>query len=745
MLRPEPINRIAVNQDESEYVFLVSGMTCAACVRRIEKNLLKIAGVSKVIVNLATEKAYVTGKGFNAEDVVNKLSSSGYEARLFTSQKESLDDKAEQEKGRFSKEVIYVLISMILTIPMVIGMLLGMFDKSWEVPPWFQFILATPVQFWLGARFYIGAYRALRSRAANMDLLVALGTSAAYGLSFYALVMNTGEMLHVYFETSSMLITFVLLGKWLENRAKGQTATALKKLTALRPEVATIKVNEQEVTVDINSINKMDVVVVRPGERIPIDGTIKTGISAIDESMLTGESLPQSKSKGDVVKAGSINLDGIIEIETTAIGTETVLSKIIQMVESAQASKAKIQRLVDRVSEFFVPAVVLIALITFIYWISTGISYDTAILTAVSVLVIACPCALGLATPTAIMVGTGAAATHGILIKDAQALESASEVTTVVFDKTGTLTEGKPKIQEVILSEPSNNNNVLEIAASIQNGSLHPLAIATLEYAEDKGVKLIQNMSNFKDYPGMGLQGEVNSILYIIGNSRMMEYFNIDCSLLLKKVDKFSEEGCSISWIAQLGSEPKLLGAFVYGDQIKQEASDCIDRLHNKNIKSIMLTGDNIKAANFISKQLGIDEVIADVLPSDKAEIIKNLKAQGEYVAMVGDGINDAPALTEADLGIAMGSGSDIAMHSAQVTLMKGKLNLVEGALDISRKTNLKIRQGLFWAFIYNLIGIPLAASGYLSPMLAGAAMALSSVSVVANALFLKKWKPTYT
>ncbi|WP_417461162.1 heavy metal translocating P-type ATPase [Kordiimonas sp.] len=733
--------------------FTIGGMTCASCVSRVEKAIMTVDGVSSATVNLATERAVVTGAAVDARKVEAAIAVAGYTA---TSLVDDGNAHPVMENGRDDKslrELTHVLIAALLSAPLLIGMGTSFFESKWVVPGWAQLLLASPVQFWLGARFYIGGFKAVKARTGNMDLLVALGTSAAYGLSLHLMITApSGTAPHLYFETSAVLITFILLGKWLEARAKGQTASAIRALMKLRPDTARVRRGDKIIDMSVADVTIGDLVVLRPGDRIPVDGIVEEGSSAVDESMLTGESMPLQKSEGDNVTGGSINVDGLLLARTTAVGTETVLAQIIRMVEGAQASKANVQRLVDRISMVFVPVVLAIAALTFLGWYGMTDNMEAAVLVSVSVLVIACPCALGLATPTAIMVGTGAAARHGILIKDAQALEQARAVTTVAFDKTGTLTEGKPKVEVVRASHGIKQQTMLEIAAALQTGSTHPLAAAVVSYVErvrSLGAKVdlevtgpSAKVKHFKNHPGKGVEGRIDGHRYILGNGKLMADLGIELAPLETEASKAASEGQTVSWLAESAPVPRVLGLLTFSDTIKSEAHKAIDILHAMGVETVMITGDNADTALSTARKLGIDIVRANVLPEEKSNIVAELQAKGAVVAMVGDGVNDAPALAQADIGLAMGTGTDVAMQTAGITLMRGDLSLVSGALDISRRSYGKIRQGLFWAFIYNIVGIPLAAFGYLSPMLAGAAMALSSVSVVLNALTLRGWSP---
>ncbi|HEU4923472.1 MAG TPA: copper-translocating P-type ATPase, partial [Burkholderiales bacterium] len=605
-------------------------------------------------------------------------------------------------------------------------------------PGWLQLALATPVQFWLGARFYRAGWKALRARTGNMDLLVALGTSAAYGLSVYMLWRHWGHEPHLYFEAGAAVITLVLLGKWLEARAKRQTTEAIRALQSLRPETARVVRDGKEVEVPAAQLAVDDLVVVRPGERIPADGVVVEGRSHADESMLTGESLPVAKGPRDAVTGGAVNAEGVLSVRVTAVGAQSTLAKIIELVENAQAKKAPIQRLVDRVSAVFVPVVLVIGVATLLGWgLATG-DWEHAVLNAVAVLVIACPCALGLATPTAIMAGTGVAARNGILIKDAEALETAHAVDVVAFDKTGTLTVGKPALAAFETAGMA-RSTALAWAAAVQAGSEHPLSKAVHGAADGLQIPRVEGA---RAIPGRGMEASLGSRRLALGSGRWMRELGVDLAPLAATALEMQGKGMTVSWLADMTERPVVLAAMAFGDQIRPEAEQAIRQLRERGMRTVMLTGDNRAAANSVAARLGIDEVRAEILPADKAEAVAELRGAHSRVAMVGDGVNDAPALAAADLGIAMGSGTDVAMHAAGVTLMRPDPRLVAAAVDVSRRTYRKIRQNLFWAFVYNVVGIPLAALGILSPVIAGAAMALSSVSVVGNTLLLKRWKP---
>lgn len=724
----------------------IGDMTCASCVSRVEKALKQLPGVLSAEVNLATETAEVrvAGGAVTRAQAIAAVEKAGY--RAWPLEAAGAGSEAAAGPGQKTGPDWWpVAVAAALSAPLALPMLAGLFGKHWMLDGWLQLLLATPVQFWLGARFYKAGYKAVRAGAGNMDLLVALGTSAAYGLSVYELLMHGAQdMAHLYFEASAVVITLVLLGKWMEARAKRQTTEAIRALNALRPETARRRRDGRDEEVALSEVQVGDLVVVRPGERVAVDGQITEGATDVDESLITGESLPVSKHVGDRVTGGAVNAEGLIVVRTTAVGAESTLARIVRMVESAQAKKAPIQRLVDQVSAVFVPVVIVIALITLLGWgLATG-HWETAILNAVAVLVIACPCALGLATPTAIMVGTGAAARQGILIKDAEALEVAHKVTMVAFDKTGTLTEGKPELVALQANGSSSRDAVLGWCAAIQSGSEHPLAkaVTALALKEQIGVPAA---SEVRAVAGRGMSARVDGRELRLGSPRFMQELGVDLSAFAPRSGELEAGGRTVSWLADVTAQPQLLGLLAFGDTLKASAKPAVARLHALGIQTALLTGDNRGSADAVAKQLGIDIVHFQVLPEDKAAIVDRLrdqvKAGGGRVAMVGDGINDAPALVAADVGIAMSTGTDVAMHAAGITLMRGNPALVADAIDISRRTYAKIRQNLFWAFAYNVIGIPLAAFGLLSPVIAGGAMALSSVSVVSNALLLRRWK----
>jgi Cu+-exporting ATPase len=708
----------------------VSGMTCASCVRRVEKALQAVPGVQAASVNLATEKASVQAlPNVPADALKAALDKAGYPATVLEATAPPPPDRAPALADAWP-----VALGAVLTLPLVLPMFSGLFGAMWMLPGWLQLLLATPVQFVLGARFYRAGWHALQAGSGNMDLLVALGTSAAYGLSLFLMWRHPGHA-HLYFEGSAAVITLVLLGKFLEQRAKRQTTDAIRALNALRPTTARVRRGEVDVDVPVAEVRVGDVVSIRPGDRIPVDGEVLSGRSHVDESLLTGESLPVAKSAGDRVTGGAINAEGALTVRTTAIGAETALARIIRMVESAQAAKAPIQRIVDRVSAVFVPVVLVAALATFLGWWWHNGDAEAALVNAVSVLVIACPCALGLATPTTLMAGTGVAARQGILIKDAEALELAHGVTVVAFDKTGTLTVGQPTLTDVVPAEGHSRDELLPLAAALQRSSSHPLAQAVLAAAQ--GLTPL-SVDQAQALPGRGVEGVVQGRRLALGSARLAQERGAASGPLLAEAARLEAAGRTVSWLL---AEDEPLGLLAFGDRVKDSAAAAVAQLQSRGIRTVMLTGDSRGAAAGVAQALGITEVHAEVLPGDKAATVQRLREGGAVVAFVGDGINDAPALAAASVGFAMAGGADVASEAAGVTLMRGDPRLVADALDVSRRTYAKIRQGLFWAFAYNVVGIPLAAFGLLNPVIAGAAMAFSSVSVVGNALTLKRWR----
>jgi P-type Cu+ transporter len=722
----------------------IHGMTCASCVARAERALKKVPGVSEVAVNLATESARVMVAP--SEQIEARLKrairDAGYEPVAANA---AIDAPSASAWAGFGP----VALGLALSVPLMLPMLGDLLGQHWMLPAWLQFVLATPVQFVLGARFYKAGWHALLARSGNMDLLVSLGTTAGWALSVWLWLQSpANEMPHLYFEASAVVITLVLLGKWLEARAKRQTTSAIRALHALRPDVAHLLGLDGEVDVPVDEVLAGDRLVVRLGERFAVDGLVLEGQSQVDESMLTGEPLPVAKKEADPITGGTLNGDGRLVITVKAVGVNTVLANIIRLVEDAQAGKAPIQRLVDQVSAVFVPVVLVLALATLLGWWLTGHAFDVALINAVTVLVIACPCALGLATPVAIMAGTGVAAQHGILIKDAQALELAHKAQVVVFDKTGTLTVGQARLTDFVVLPGPDEARWLAVAATIQNGSSHPLARAVVTAAADRHISLPE-VSQVVSIPGKGLQGTVDGQDFVIGNLAWISALGGQLSALGEAVARLQGAGATLAALAQRGPDGgvQVLALMAFGDEPKPSAAPAIASLRERGIRVLMLSGDQQVAAQAMAKRVGLtpDEVISDVLPGDKAAHVSALKQNGQTVVMVGDGINDAPALAAADVGMAManaGGGTDVAMHAAGITLMRGDLALVAAALDISRRTVVKIRQNLFWAFVYNVVGIPLAAFGVLNPVMAGAAMALSSVSVMGNALLLKRWRP---
>ncbi len=727
----------------AEHTLQIEGMTCASCVARVEKALAKVPGVVQASVNLATEKARIRFAGATTLAALQKaVEDAGYHAAPAPREESSAANPARPGLPEWAPAAFAAL----LTLPLIAPMLLAMLGGDWMLPGWAQLLLATPVQFWLGARFYRAGWHALKVGSGNMDLLVALGTTAAYGLSVYLLFAHAGHDMvsHLYFEASAAVITLVLLGKWLETRAKRQTTEAIRALSALRPERARVRRDGTETVLALAEVRVGDLVVVRPGERIAVDGVVREGSSQVDESLITGESLPVDKAPGDRVVGGAVNADGLLLVETGAVGAETTLSRIIRLVEDAQAAKAPIQKLVDRVSAVFVPIVLVIALATLAGWGFASGDWEQALLNAVAVLVIACPCALGLATPTAIMAGTGVAARHGILIKDAESLEIAHAIGRVAFDKTGTLTEGRPQLAALEATEVARGSteDLLRLAAGVQRGNDHPLARAVTEAANVKALA-VPAATEVEALPGRGMRAKVEGRVLMLGSTRLMREIGVTLHPLQEAAVRLEGRGRTVSWLAaETEGKVTLLGLLAFADAVKPAAVEAVRILQATGVRTVMLTGDNRVSAAAVAQALGIDEFRAEVLPADKAAAIAQLRRDGTIVAMVGDGINDAPALAEADVGIAMSTGTDVAMHAAGITLMHGDPRLVADAIDISRRTWRKIRQNLFWAFLYNIVGIPLAALGYLNPVIAGAAMAFSSVSVVSNALLLRRWRP---
>ncbi|PEM26569.1 heavy metal translocating P-type ATPase [Bacillus wiedmannii] len=727
--------------------FTVSGMTCAACANRVEKRLNKLEGVNGATVNFALESATVD---FNPDEIhVNEMKSAitklGYKLEVKSDEQDGSTDHRLQEIERQKKKFI---ISFILSFPLLWAMVSHFsFTSFIYLPdmlmnPWVQLALATPVQFIIGGQFYVGAYKALRNKSANMDVLVALGTSAAYFYSVYLSIRSIGSSEHMtdlYFETSAVLITLIILGKLFEAKAKGRSSEAIKKLMGLQAKTATVVRDGTEIKILIEEVVAGDIVYVKPGEKIPVDGEIVEGKSAIDESMLTGESIPVDKTIGDVVIGSTINKNGFLKVKATKVGRDTALAQIIKVVEEAQGSKAPIQRVADQISGIFVPVVVVIAIITFAVWMLfvTPGDFGGALEKMIAVLVIACPCALGLATPTSIMAGSGRSAEYGILFKGGEHLEATHRLDTVILDKTGTVTNGKPVLTDVIVADGFHEEEILRLVGAAEKNSEHPLAEAIVEGIKEKKIE-IPSSETFEAIPGFGIESVVEGKQLLIGTRRLMKKFDIDIEEVSKSMEALEREGKTAMLIA---IDKEYAGIVAVADTVKDTSKAAISRLKKMGLDVVMITGDNTQTAQAIAKQVGIDHVIAEVLPEGKAEEVKKLQAQGKKVAMVGDGINDAPALATADIGMAIGTGTDVAMEAADITLIRGDLNSIADAIFMSKMTIRNIKQNLFWALAYNGLGIPIAAFGFLAPWVAGAAMAFSSVSVVLNALRLQRVK----
>ncbi|MGK7377346.1 heavy metal translocating P-type ATPase [Planococcus sp. 1R117A] len=725
--------------------FDITGMTCAACATRIEKGINKLGGVASANVNLALEKATIE---FNPSevsigDIITKVEKLGYGAHQQQEDVERVDyrEKAIQDQKR------KFIISAILSLPLLWTMVGHFsFTSFLYVPeilmnPWIQMLLATPVQFYIGKQFYVGAYKALRNGSANMDVLVVLGTSAAYFYSVYQAIVTAGTHhgAELYFETSAVLITLIILGKLFEAKAKGRSSEAIKKLMGLQAKTAAVLRNGVEKEVPLEEVMIGDTIFVRPGEKIPVDGEVLEGSTAVDESMLTGESLPVDKTAGDALYGSTINSNGFIQMKATKVGRDTALAQIIKVVEDAQGTKAPIQRLADKISGIFVPIVVGIAFLTFLVWfiwVQPG-NFTPALEVLIAVLVIACPCALGLATPTSIMAGSGRSAEMGILFKGGEHLEQTQSIDTVVVDKTGTVTHGKPELTDVVIAEGQDEEQFLSLIGAAEKQSEHPLAQAIVQGIQDKGIEL-GKVQYFEAVPGYGVQATVSGQAVVIGTRKLMQQYGIDIATVLPDMEELESKG-KTAMLA--GINGQFAGMVAVADTIKDTSREAIHRLQQMGIQVIMMTGDNERTAQAIGKEVGVDAVIAEVLPEGKADEVKKLQLQGKKVAMVGDGINDAPALATADIGMAIGTGTDVAMEAADITLIRGDLNSIAEAIIISRKTMRNIKQNLFWAFAYNTLGIPIAAVGLLAPWLAGAAMAFSSVSVVLNALRLQRVK----
>ncbi|WP_312198571.1 heavy metal translocating P-type ATPase [Anaerospora hongkongensis] len=722
--------------------FKISGMSCAACAMRIEKGLKGLPGVYSTAVNFAAEKATIE---YNANELTigeiqEKVKKLGYEAHNIADANQ-IDREKKVRQDELRNQRFRLILSAVLSFPLLWAMVLHSLGIMGEVGdvlmnPYVQFALATPVQFVAGWPFYRGAYAALRNGSANMDVLVAMGTSAAY---FYSIAnVLTGDH-HLYFETSAILITLIILGKLLEATAKGRTSEAIKALMGLQAKTARIVRDGEEVDVPIEAVLVGDVIVVRPGEKVPVDGVITEGTSTLDESMLTGESIPVDKKAGDEVVGATINKFGAFKFKATKVGKDTALAQIVRIVEEAQGSKAPIQRFADVVSGYFVPAVVGIAVLTFAGWyflFDPG-NFSRALVNFTAVLVIACPCALGLATPTSIMVGTGKGAENGILIKGAEHLENAHRVTTIVLDKTGTITKGQPEVTDIISLAALSDRQILHMTAIVEKQSEHPLAQAIVKYGQEQGLPF-EDPEEFTAIPGHGVKAIVEGKQILVGTRKLMRENNIEIQLVIKEIERLEQQGKTVMLLA---IEQEMAGLIAVADTVKESSAQAVAQLQQLGIEVWMMTGDNERAAKAIAGSIGINNVLAEVLPEHKAEKVEALKREGKVVAMVGDGINDAPALATADVGFAIGTGTDVAIEAADITLMRGDLNGIVAAIKLSKATMRNIKQNLFWALIYNTVGIPIAAAGYLSPVLAGAAMAFSSVSVVINALRLRRVK----
>lgn len=722
----------------------ITGMSCAACAARIEKSLNKLEGVKWAAVNFATEKVTVEYDDVivNNEQLDKVIEKLGY--KVVREEEKGIDREKEQREKEISRLRIELVVSVILSAPLIMAMLLGLIGIGLPFlhNEYFQLIIATPVQFIIGFRFYKNAFHAVRSKGTNMDVLIAMGTSAAYFYSvyntFFIPAKHGAMMKELYFESSVVIITLILLGKYLEAKAKGKTSEAIRKLMGLQPKTAKVVRNGNEEDIPIEEVQVGDVIVVRPGERIPVDGEIIEGDSSVDESMITGESIPVEKKAGDFVIGATINKFGAFKFRASKVGKDTVLSRIIRMVEDAQGSKAPIQKIADKVSVVFVPAVIAISLLTFLIWYLAAGDFTKGIISAVSVLVIACPCALGLATPTAVMVGTGKGAENGILIKDGEHLEIALKLNAVVMDKTGTITKGQPEVTSVLPVGGMPHEEIMRLAAVAEKKSEQPLGVAIYEKAKEESGSA-DDPDRFEAKPGRGVMAIAGQQVVYIGNRRLMEEKNIGFEAVESTISGLEDKGNTAVLMAVDG---KLEAIFAIADTLKENSIEAINELKQMGIEVYMITGDNSRTAKAIASQAGIDNVLAEVLPENKALEVEKLQSLGKVVAMVGDGINDAPALAKADIGMAIGTGTDIAIEAADITLIRGDLAAVPAAIRLSGRTMRKIKQNLFWAFIYNIIGIPFAAFGLLNPIIAGGAMAFSSVSVVTNSLSLKRFNP---
>jgi Cu+-exporting ATPase len=736
------IERLGYQVREEKANLKIEGMSCAACAARVEKGLAALPGVAKASVNLATETAAVEYQPaqVNVDDLIKAVVRIGYGARQITDMASAMTEPGESKELKQRRGML--ILAAVLSVPFLIMMLaelLGVMLPDWLMSVWFQLLLATPVQFYAGWTFYRGAFNALRNGSANMDVLVVLGTSAAYFYSLGAAFLVPHA--HLYFEASAILITLILLGKYLEALAKGRTSEAIRKLIGLQPKTARVIRNNEEMDVPTAEVMVGDIVIVRPGERIPVDGVVQDGYSAVDESMLTGESVPVDKQSGDQVTGATVNKFGLLKIEAARVGRDTVLAQIIRVVQEAQGSKAPIQRLADVVAGYFVPAVLVVAVATFAVWYLAADpgNFSRALINATAVLVIACPCAMGLATPTSIMVGTGRGAENGILIRGGEHLERAHQVDTVILDKTGTITKGEAEFTDLVAAPEfsGREDDLLLWAAQVEKMSEHPIAQAIVAGARDRlPGKEIPDAGEFSSLPGKGVTARVEDRNIQIGTGRFLAEYGVDLASLQPVLEQLEAQGKTAVLMAVDGLAA---AAFAVADTVKENSAQAIRELKDLGIEVWMITGDNRRTADTIARAAGIDHILAEVLPEGKAEEVQKLKDQGRVVAMVGDGINDAPALATADVGIALGTGTDVAMEAADITLMRGDLSAIGTALRLSKATIRNIRQNLFWAFFYNIIGIPLAALGFLNPIIAGGAMALSSVSVVSNALRLKR------
>lgn len=708
----------------------ITGMSCEACAARITKLLNKLP-IEEAVINSITNSGVVRFKNglVTEEEIIKQVEKAGYGATVVKDEDNVINRDDKELKG-LKRDLI---ISLIFTIPLFSAMFFHMAGVHTILSNgWVQLALAIPVQFYIGRRFYKGAFNSIRGGGANMDVLIVMGTSAAFFFSLYHTIIGSSEL---YYESSAVIITLILLGKYFEKRAKTRTTDAINKLMELQAKTAVVERDGEVIEIPIEEVVVGDIIDVRPGEKVAVDGKIIFGETSIDEAMVTGESIPSEKTVGDEVIGGTINKNGFIKFEATKVGKDTMLSQIVKLVEQAQEHKAPVQRLADKIAGIFVPSVIVIAIITFALTWFVKKSIDPAIMHAVAVLVIACPCSLGLATPTAIMVGTGRGANLGILIKSGEYLERACKIDSVVFDKTGTLTEGKPVVKSVENYSHMNEDEMLKIFSSLENASQHPLGEAVVNYCKEKGIETVE-VSNFNSLTGMGVSGTINEAKYFIGNKKLMDEKNISYSL--EDIEMLQEKG---ETPLMLFDEKKILGIISVADEVKESSKGAIEKLHEMGIEIYMITGDSKRAANAIGKSLGIEGVFAEVLPQDKSDKIKEIKSDGKVVAMVGDGINDAPALAEADIGFAIGTGTDVAIEASDITIINGDIYSVVKAIELSKRTMRTIKQNLFWAFFYNVIGIPIAALGFLNPMIAGAAMAFSSVSVVTNSLRLKSFK----